>query len=170
MTANSETARFKARVMLRSSRSDAPSDGAPSEREILILNPDRAKRICDAAGWMHLTPGTMNVEIIGENRDRVLTLDTVGAPLLVEKPEDVTYPQGPYRHIPATRGGWRYFRATIEHRGGGEPVLLRRPAKRHPHRPYHAELFAAVHLRERFGLENNSTILIAVEIPAAPAG
>lgn len=88
---------------------------------MLSLNPQRQTMILDATGWSQLTPGTLNLEVLPEIVERLLSLE----PLIREPGASVTYPP-PYQSLPLMRGGYLYFAATVSGRDVSAPALIRR--------------------------------------------
>jgi hypothetical protein len=88
---------------------------------VLRLNPQRQTMILDATGWSQLTPGTLNLEVLPEIVERLLSLE----PLIREPGASVMYPP-PYQALPLMRGGYLYFAATVSRRDVSAPALIRR--------------------------------------------
>ena len=139
-------------------RSSAPSfrGGAPGESVIHQLNPQREKKILAETGWRRLEPGSLNLCVDDETVDRLLKVKE----LIFELPDEINYPDG-WQHIPQRRGGYKYYLATTTVRGKIEEVLVRRAIHPVPG-PGRIELFAAVNLRNRLGLQNGEAIQVTV--------
>lgn len=149
---------FSGRVQLRSSGDPLAGSGPPGESEVQRLNPEREVRILKATGWQSLAPGSLNLEV----HDQVL--DDLGqlTPVIREPGSEVIYPS-PFQHIPNVRREYWYYRGVAWYGESRENVLVRRAA--HPV-PGRVELFAAIHLGERFGLKAGDSL--RVEVVSAP--
>ena len=139
-------------------RSSAPSfrGGAPGESVIYQLNPQREKKILAETGWRRLEPGSLNLCVDDETVARLLTVKE----LIFDLPDEINYPDG-WQHIPQRRGGYKYYLATTTVRGKTEEVLVRRAIHPVPG-PGRIELFAAVNLTNRLGLQNGENIQVTV--------
>jgi len=82
-------------------------------------------------------------------------------PTLEESGDDILYPKE-YENIPKHRHAYWYYSARAVKDGDDESVLVRRaevPV------PGVVELFSAVRLTSRFGLEENGTLIVQVLVP-----
>lgn len=130
---------------------------APSEAEILELNPGRAGRIRTAMEWDRVEPGSLNLHVDEEQIREVLASRD---PALVEEPDDVVYPPGRCEHVPRKRGGYLYYSGSVAHHGVKIEVLLRRPVN--PIR-CRAELFAPISLRDHLRLKDGESIEVLMD-------
>jgi hypothetical protein len=119
----------------------------------------REVRIVKATGWQSLAPGSLNLEV----DDKVL--DDLGqlTPVINEPGSEVNYPSR-FQYIPKMRREYWYYHAVAWNGESRENVLVRRAAN--PVRG-RVELFAAVHLGERFGLKAGDSLTVEV-VSAAP--
>jgi hypothetical protein len=143
---------FDGRVQFRSSVS--PGMGPPGEAEILALNPERERRIRSVTGWPRLQAGSLNLTV----KPDVLEALAKFPPTLVEDGTAISYPS-PYAHIPKVRGAYLYYAATFRLDELSEGVLVRRARNPVPGR---VELFAAISLKDTFGLSAGSQVKVEV--------
>jgi hypothetical protein len=69
-------------------RGQTQTTNAPSETDILRLNPQRQEMILKATGWTQLAPGTLNLEVEPNVAEQLLSLK----PLIDEPGTSVKYP------------------------------------------------------------------------------
>ena len=143
---------FEGKVQFRSSVT--PGVGPPGEAELLVLNPEREQRIRSVTGWLRLQPGSLNLTV----KPEVLEALAKFFPALIEDGTTITYP-APYAHIPKTRGAYLYYAALLRSGESSERVLVRRARNPVPGR---VELFAAISLKETFGLSAGNQVKVEV--------
>ncbi len=151
---------FKFSAIVSSRSTKAAASGPPGEKEILRLNPQRGATIRHATGWSQLVEGTLNLEV---PRGVVSQLSSC-THLIFESPSQVTYPP-PYQWIPEMRGGYFYYRATIEHQNKTAQALIRR-AKTNPILT-RVEAFSDRCLRDVLEVSDDDTVLCNIHDAAS---
>ncbi|EGQ9235547.1 TPA: DUF120 domain-containing protein [Vibrio alginolyticus] len=122
---------------------------APSESQILELNPSRKSKILSCTNWVEVAEGTLNLKVLERDFEQL----TAPMAIFIEKGIDVVYPTG-WSHIPKMREEYWYFKATLNN----EAVLVRRA--KIPHSKSLIEVFAENKLRDKLGLKDNDLILL----------
>ncbi len=125
------------------------SSDAPSETEILELNPSRRQLIISNTGWWEIATGTLNVSVSEKSYSLLESL----TPSFKEDGSCITYPQS-WEHIPKKREEYRYYKATLS----SEAVLVR--CAKNPHSKKVIELFSEHNLRNKLGLSDGSVVEI----------
>lgn len=150
---------FEGRVRFRSSKPGAR--GPAGEAELMRINPDRARELCRVAGWDRVESGSLNLRVEAWVVEELSKL----RPAYFEASDRIRYPNGKSR-IPELRGGYLYYHGEISKSGHAVSVLVRR-AKDKPLNGL-VEVYAAVSLKERFGLREQDTVMVTVCDPLTP--
>jgi hypothetical protein len=147
--------KFIGRVFARSSTGKG---GPPGEKAILELNPERRERILELTGWRSLEAGTLNLAV----DDTVLDLLRQSEPDMTEDASTILYPE-PWKHIPAIRKAYLYYKATACAPLSSAEVLVRRAQIPVPGR---VELFAAQNIRTTLKVSDGDLLQVELDDPA----
>ena len=139
------------KVFSRTKGVSSPND-APSETEILKLNPQRKSLILSNTAWGDIASGTLNLSV-SEESFSLLENFTV---TFKENGLNVIYPEAS-KNIPIMRGEYRYYKANIS----TEKVLIRCAKK--PHSRKVIEILAEHNLRNKLDLSDKDVITIEVQ-------
>tara|TARA_R110001583_G_scaffold194100_1_gene364277 strand:+ start:13889 stop:14323 length:435 start_codon:yes stop_codon:yes gene_type:complete len=127
----------------------SPVKGAPSETEILQLNPNRKSLLLSNTSWLEIAPGTLNLEVSA--MDYSLLEDSSVS--FKESGNEVIYPNG-WTHIPKERSEYRYYKAKIS----TEVVLIR--CAKNPHNKRVIEIIAEYNLRNKLDLSDGDKVTV----------
>jgi len=129
-----------------------PSNAAPSETEILKLNPNRERLLISNTDWKSIASGTLNLSVSEEHYYLLAQFPAS----FRESGSEVIYPKG-WEHIPIARKEYRYYKANIL----TESVLIRCAKK--PHSTKVLEIFAEHNLRNKLGLSDGDDVTLEVQ-------
>ena len=149
------------RKTIRGTATSRNSNRPPSETEIIKLNPGREEVLKKLMSWPSLAPGTLNVSCNQRYVERLGRFQ----PSYVET--GTVYPEK-YKHIPAKRGEYWYYKGSLQN-GSSEkiPIIIRRAKNPVKGR---VEVYQEKNLRETKGIIDGQKLKLTITEPPRTVG